>query len=149
MLTPTPNFSRDALNCVNGRKTFEPAMKSSTSTKAGGYPRLTCPRCDIPCTLCTSSSPSNPGRMYYRYMNCTFFQWCYDYMKGMNYNVNFKHCNVQQRNQSQVSQEHLMFKPEPIIQQQTVDALWHLQQFLFFLCVTNAFVFVLLLLKSV
>ncbi|KAL4192627.1 hypothetical protein AMTRI_Chr06g195160 [Amborella trichopoda] len=80
--------------------------------------------------------------MYYRCPNCTFFQWCDEYVEGMNYNVNFKHCNVQQRNQSQ---EHLMFKPEPmVIQQQIIDVIWRMQQFLFFLCVMNAFVFVLL-----
>ncbi|KAL4189638.1 hypothetical protein AMTRI_Chr08g208160 [Amborella trichopoda] len=121
-------MKRDGVN--SNPYTFEPARKSSASTKVGGYPRRTCPRCDIAstnaggyprrtfpwcdiaCTLCTSSSPSNPERMFYQCPNCTFFQWCCDYMEGMNDNINFKN----------LSQEHLMFKPEPVMQQQILDA---------------------------
>ncbi|KAL4185106.1 hypothetical protein AMTRI_Chr10g4340 [Amborella trichopoda] len=96
---------------------------SAYEKKVNCIPRHTCLQHDIPCNLSASSSPSNPGRMYYRCPNM------------MNYNVNLRHCNVQQRNHSQVSQEHLM-------------ALWHTQQFLF-LYVMNTFIFVPLMLKSV
>ncbi|KAL4189154.1 hypothetical protein AMTRI_Chr08g164100 [Amborella trichopoda] len=85
-----------------------------------------------------SSSRSNPRRMYYRYPN-----W-------MNYNVKLRRRDIHQNNQIQESQEHIMVKPEPmVIQQQSIDTLGRMQQFIFFLCVTNAIMFVLLLLKNV
>ncbi|KAL4199986.1 hypothetical protein AMTRI_Chr03g54100 [Amborella trichopoda] len=106
---------------------------SSASTNNGGYPHRL--RCRIPCNLSTSSFLSNPRGMYYRGPNCTFFQWCDEYMKVINYILNLRHPHVQQRNQSQVSQVHLMDKqvhlmdkPRPmVIQQRIVDALWRIR----------------------
>ncbi|KAL4197202.1 hypothetical protein AMTRI_Chr04g249910 [Amborella trichopoda] len=108
-----PHLGVSVFQCLN---TFEVHSMSSVSTNAGGYQWRTCLRCNLQCKLTTSSSRSNPRRMYYRCTNYTFFQWYDEYMEGMNYNINLKR---------------------------------RMQQFLVFLCVMNAFMFVLLLLKSI
>ncbi|KAL4204178.1 hypothetical protein AMTRI_Chr01g108430 [Amborella trichopoda] len=93
---------------------------SSVSTSAGGYPWRTCPQCNLQCKL------------------------------RMNYNINLRRSDIHQNNQSQESQERTMVKPKPMVfQQQIIDTLRRMQPFLVFLCVANAFMFVLLLLKSV
>ncbi|KAL4203433.1 hypothetical protein AMTRI_Chr01g127890 [Amborella trichopoda] len=135
---------RDACFC-----TFELDNVLSVSTSAEGYRRRTCPWYNLQCNLSTSSSRTNPERMYYWCPNCTFFQWYDELIEGMNYNIKLRRCDIHQNNQPQGSQENIMVKPElMVIQQQIVDTLGSIQQFIFFLCIANAIMFVLLLLKS-
>ncbi|KAL4191220.1 hypothetical protein AMTRI_Chr07g28700 [Amborella trichopoda] len=137
--------------CLSVKQIFlHSAIKiSPASTTSEGYPCHTCPRCQLPSNTSTSSSQTNLGKVHFRCPSCTFFHWQDDYIEGMNYTANLRPCNTQQMMQPPHLTEQVMVNlDERIIQDPIVDALRCIQQYQFYLYITNTFMFVLILFKS-